>query len=68
MTTQHELETAWKLFNLLEELSTILFDRYDKYLIDRHLDEETLRYLDEHGLDFALKQTKQSDNLDNHSK
>jgi hypothetical protein len=58
MNTQHELETAWKLFNLLEELSTILFDRYDKYLIDRHLDEETLRYLQEHGLNSHIKQPK----------
>jgi len=68
MNTPHELETAWKLFNLLEELSSALFDRYHEYLIDRHLDQEALRYFEDQGLQLTPNQSKQSDNLHNRTK
>ena len=55
MKTTHELETAWKLFNLLEELSNILFDQYHDYLMERHLDEETLLYFEKQCSDLKTK-------------
>jgi hypothetical protein len=68
MSTTHELDTVWKLFNLLEKLSTILFDQYYQYLMERHLEEETLHHFDEHILHLIRKQSNKHDNLNNDPK
>ena len=68
MHTDEELQTAWNLFNLLEKLSNILFDRYQDYLMERHLDEETILYFEQYLQDLDHKQYKQSENLPNDPK
>lgn len=40
MHSPEEINIAWQLFNLLEELSNLLFDRYDHQFLDRFLQEE----------------------------
>jgi hypothetical protein len=68
MHTHQRLETVWQLFNLFETLSNILFDRYHDYLVERHLDEETILYFENHTQDLISKHSKQPDNLPNHPK
>ena len=46
MHTRQELDTVWKLGNLLEKLSNILFNRYHDYLMQRHLHEEDILYFE----------------------
>ena len=48
MHKNEELNTAWELYNLLEELSSLLFDRYHDHFIEPILDEEVMRYSDEY--------------------
>lgn len=62
MQTPKELDTVWKLFNLLEKLSTILFDQYHEYLIDRYIEEESLDHFHEHILQLISKQSCQNEN------
>jgi hypothetical protein len=40
----NEQEAAWRLWNLLEDLSTILWERYESEFIERHLAEEDRRW------------------------
>lgn len=40
---QKEQEKAWLLWNLLEELSSFLWERYEQEFIERHLAEEDER-------------------------
>jgi hypothetical protein len=58
MHTKEELETVWKLFNLLHKLSDLLFDRYDHYLLGRFMEEEETRYWTEHYDDLKRLTTK----------
>jgi hypothetical protein len=48
MHKNEELNTAWELYNLLEELSRLLFDRYHHHFVERILDERVMRYSDEY--------------------
>lgn len=68
MYTPQELDTVWELFNLLEKLSNILFDRYHDYLMERHLDEETISCFENHIRGLIRQHSKQPDNLSNHPK
>ena len=65
MHTLQELDTVWKLFNLLEKLSNILFDQYHDYLIERHLEEEDILYFENLIQNLIRKQSKQNENLPN---
>lgn len=68
MHTHEELDTVWKLLNLLEKLSNILFDRYHDYIMERHLNEETTLYFEQQLLDLLLKHSKQTDDIQNDPK
>ena len=68
MDTREELDTVWDLLNLLEKLSNILWDRYHDYLLERHLDEEEIRYFEEHLQNLLRKRSKKTGNLANHLK
>ena len=65
MQSHQELDTVWKLFNLLEKLSNILFDRYHEYLIERHLEEQDILYFEDLIQDLIRIQSKQNENLPN---
>ena len=67
MHTKEELNIVWDLFNLLEKLSTILFDRYHDYLIDRHLDQEVILHFENHLQELLHKHSNQHENLPNQS-
>ena len=68
MDTREELDTVWELVNLLEKLSNILWDRYHDYLLERHLDEEEIRYFEEHLQNLLRERSKKTGNLANHLK
>jgi len=68
MDTREELDTVWDLLNLLEKLSNILWDRYHDYILERHLDEEEIRYFEEHLQNLLRKRSKKTGNLANHLK
>ena len=68
MQSHQELDTVWKLFNLLEKLSNILFDRYHEYLIERHLEEQDILYFEDLIQDLIRIQSKQNENLPNDPK
>ena len=63
MQNHQELDTVWKLFNLLEKLSNILFDRYHDYLMERHLDEQDIINFENLFQDLIRIQSKQNENL-----
>jgi chemotaxis regulatin CheY-phosphate phosphatase CheZ len=65
MDTREELDTVWELVNLLEKLSNILWDRYHDYLLERHLDEEEIRYFEEHLQNLLRERSKKTGNLAN---
>ena len=60
MTTANELDTAYKLFNLIEQLSELLWDRYHTYFLERHLDEEFLIGFDDPQQDISDSQSAES--------
>jgi hypothetical protein len=62
MDTREELDTVWELLNLLEKLSNILWDRYHDYILERHLDEEEIRYFEEHLQNLLRKRSKKTGN------
>lgn len=41
---RNEQETAWRLWYLLEELNSLLWERYESEFVDRHLAEEDQRW------------------------
>ena len=65
MDTREELDTVWELVNLLEKLSNILWDRYHDYILERHLDEEEIRYFEEHLQNLLRERSKKTGNLAN---
>ena len=65
MDTREELDTVWDLLNLLEKLSNILWDRYHDYILERHLDEEEIRYFEEHLQNLLRERSKKTGNLAN---
>ena len=42
--TRDEQEIAWRLWHLLEELNSLLWERYESEFIQRHLAEEDRRW------------------------
>ena len=41
--TKNEQEMAWRLWHLLAELESVLWERYESEFIERHLSEEDRR-------------------------
>ena len=40
MKTEKEIQTAWEIWTLINQLNDILWDRYDDEFIEIHLQEE----------------------------
>jgi hypothetical protein len=49
MKNENEIQLAWNMWNLIEKLSELLWDRYDNEFIERYLILEEEKYWGSHS-------------------
>jgi hypothetical protein len=58
MKNENEIEIAWNMWNLIEKLSDLLWDRYDNEFIERSLKIEEQKYWESQSDKYFLSDTE----------